>query len=160
MNRFAILCAGLALSLAAIAGIVLAQTTSAPATTSASAPATATGPATKATDLAVTEADNGKTLTLGDNKTATISLAGNATTGYSWTVTKTDGTALEQVGTAEYVPDRAPPGMVGTGGTSVFKFKAAKLGPTTITLAYARPWETGKESAKTFVVTLIVDKTP
>jgi inhibitor of cysteine peptidase len=117
-------------------------------------------PATKAADLAVTETDIGKTLTMGDSKTATISLPGNPTTGFSWTVTKIGGTALEQVGTVEYVPDRAPPGMVGTGGTAVLKFKAVKLGQSTISMGYARPWETGQEPARTFTVTLVVDKAP
>jgi inhibitor of cysteine peptidase len=162
MSRLTIGFTGFAVCLAAIAGAILAQSGSAPAPATASTPATATAPepATKAADLAVTEADNGKTLTMGNHKTATISLAGNATTGYSWTVTKTDGAAFEQVGTVDYVPDRSPPGMVGTGGTSVVKFKAVKVGQSTITMGYARPWETGKEPAKTFTVTLVVDKVP
>jgi inhibitor of cysteine peptidase len=117
-------------------------------------------PAIKAADLAVTETDTGKTLPMGDHKTATISLPGNPTTGFSWTVTKIGGTALEQVGTVEYVPDPSPPGMVGAGGTAKLKFKAVSLGQSTITMGYARPWETGQEPAKTFTVTLVVDKAP
>jgi inhibitor of cysteine peptidase len=152
MARFALRFAGLVVGLAALAGALGAQTGTAPGTT----PSTATKPA----DLAVTDADNGKTLKLGDCKTATISLAGNATTGYSWTVNKIDGTAFEQIGTVDYVPDRARAGMVGTGGTSVARFRAMKVGQTTITLGYARPWEQGTPPAKTFTVTLVVDKAP
>jgi inhibitor of cysteine peptidase len=126
--------------------------------------APATGAAQKvaapAPELAVTEADAGKTLKLGDNKVVSISLAGNATTGYSWSVTKVDGVALEQMGDIQYVPLKAPAGMVGTGGTSVVKFRAVKAGQATITLGYARPWERGTPPTKTFTVTIEVDKAP
>jgi len=126
----------------------------------AAAPATATAPATApaGTVLAVTEADNGKTLSLGHATTVTITLAGNATTGYSWAVTKMEGTALEQAGEIQYTPSRARPGMAGSGGTSTATFRAVKAGTSTITLAYARPWENGQPPAKTFQVTITVEK--
>ena len=100
--RFA--CAGVALG--AWAGALRSQT--GPARPAATAPAaTATAPATtKAAELAIAESDNGKTLHLAVGRTAAISLAGNATTGYSWSLTKLDGTALEQAGSVEYAPDR------------------------------------------------------
>ena len=151
--RFA--CAGVALG--AWAGALRSQT--GPARPAATAPAaTATAPATtKAAELAIAESDNGKTLHLAVGRTAAISLAGNATTGYSWSLTKLDGTALEQAGSVEYAPDRARAGMVGTGGTSVARFRAVKPGQSTITLGYARPWETGVAPTKSFTVTLVVD---
>jgi inhibitor of cysteine peptidase len=125
----------------------------------ATAPAPAAAPA-PATALAVTEADNGKTLKLGTAATTTISLAGNATTGFSWAVSKVEGDALQQVGDIQYTPQRAPAGMVGTGGTSTVTFRAVKPGQTTISLAYARPWERGTPPAQTFKVTLVVDQAP
>jgi inhibitor of cysteine peptidase len=146
---------GVCVALGAVAGALNAQTGPArPATT----PATASAPAsTRATELAVTESDNGKTLHLAVGRTAAISVAGNATTGYSWSLTKLEGTALEQAGSVEYTPDRARAGMVGTGGTSVARFRAVKSGQATITLGYARPWETGVAPAKSFTVTIVVD---
>src|ERR1019366_7639396 len=98
------------------------------ATPPSSAPATSPTTATKVAELAVTEADSGKTLKLGANTGISISLAGNATTGYSWSIAKIEGSALEQVGDIQYVPHRAQPGMVGGGGTSVAKFRAVKTG--------------------------------
>jgi predicted secreted protein len=75
----------------------------------------------KIAELAVSQTDAGKTLKLGDNTVVAISLTGNSTTGYSWSVTKIEGAALEQVGDIQYVPDRTLPGMVGSGGTSIAK---------------------------------------
>lgn len=141
---------------AAFAATLLAQTPTPPATATATATATAPAATAKAPELAVVESDNGKTLTIALNTNVSISLAGNATTGYSWSVTKIDGAALEQAGDIQYVPDRSRPGMVGVGGASVAKFRAAKAGQSTITLGYARPWETGIPPTKTFTVTLIV----
>ena len=133
------------------ASAILAAAPATPASPPATAPAAA---------LAVTEAYNGKTLKLGDAVTVTISLAGNATTGYSWAVSKVEGDALQQAGDIQYAPQRAPAGMVGTGGTSTATFRAVKAGQSVITLAYARPWENGTPPAKTFQVTIVVEKAP
>ena len=123
---------------------------------SATAPASAPAATAKAAALAVGESDSGKTFTIALNTTVTISLAGNATTGYSWSVTKLEGAAVEQVGDIQYVTNPAPARMVGVGGTSLATFRAAKAGQSTITLGYARPWEKGTPPIKTFTVTLIV----
>jgi inhibitor of cysteine peptidase len=136
-----------------------AQTPVPPATVpaaTATAPAAAPAATAEAAKLAIAESDSGKTLTVALNTTVTISLAGNATTGYSWSVTKIEGAAVEQVGNIQYVTDPAPPRMVGVGGTSVAKFRAAKAGQSTITLGYARPWEQNTPPIKTFTVTLTV----
>jgi inhibitor of cysteine peptidase len=114
----------------------------------------------KTTELVISEADAGKSIKLGDSTVAAISLAGNATTGYSWSVIKIEGTALEQVGDIHYVPDRTPPGMVGSGGAFIAKFRAVKAGSFTITLGYARPWGKGTLPIKTFTVTLVVERVP
>jgi inhibitor of cysteine peptidase len=148
--------AGLVMGLALSANALNAQ----PAPTRPAAPTTAATTSTKPAALSIVEADNAKTLHLDLHKTAVISLAGNATTGYSWSVVKMDGTALEQVGAVEYVPDRSRPGMVGSGGTSVATFRAVKAGQSTVTLGYARPWENGTPPTKTFTITLIVDPAP
>ena len=152
---------------AATAGLLAAPTAQAtmPAapstasTTPATTPAPTTAPA-KSAELAVTAADDAQTLKLGDNTAVAVSLAGNPTTGYSWTLTKIDGTALEQVGDIQYVADRVPAGMVGSGGTFVAHFRAAKAGQSTLTFGYARPWEKTTPPVKTFTVTIVVDKVP
>lgn len=147
-----------AIASAVLAGCGLAAQTSAPGPATGAAPSTE--PAAPAGELAVTQADNGKTLQLGDRKTIVISLAGNATTGYAWSVSKVAGTALQQDGEVQYVPLKVQPGMVGSGGVSVAKFRAVKAGQSTIRLEYARPWEHGVPPAKTFEVTIVVDQAP
>jgi predicted secreted protein len=47
-------------------------------------------------------------------------------------------------------------GVVGSGGTFVATFKAAKVGSAVVTMAYERPWETG-QPAQTFSVTISVN---
>jgi len=141
-----------------VTGTLLANPLHAAAPTSAPASAPATSPAAKT--LAITEADNGKTLKLADATAVTITLPGNPTTGYSWAVTKTEGTALEQTGSIQYTPTPVQPGIVGSGGTFLATFHALKPGESTITLGYARPWEKGTPAAKTFTVTLIIEKIP
>ena len=75
-----------------------------------------------------------------------ISLKGNPTTGYSWRTAKLDGKAIEQAGDPKYTTDPHPKGMVGVGGTFVFKFNAAKAGKTAVNLEYVRPWEKRQEA--------------
>jgi predicted secreted protein len=110
---------------------------------------------------ALTADDNGKTIPLTtDTKTITITLAGNPTTGYSWTLAKIDGKSLDAVGDVAYKPDAAPRGMVGSGGVFVATFDVIAPGKTTITLEYKRPWEKDTPAAKTFTVTIDVAAKP
>jgi inhibitor of cysteine peptidase len=105
----------------------------------------------------LTEADNGKTIKLKVGDLVTISLKGNPTTGYSWRTGKLDGTAVEQAGEPKYTTDPHGQGMVGVGGTFLFKFNAAKVGKTEVNLEYVRPWEKGTKPVKTFAATIEVE---
>ncbi|RIE16255.1 protease inhibitor I42 family protein [Candidatus Cryosericum septentrionale] len=95
--------------------------------------------------LVLTRASGGGKIT-GDTfettvgKTFTISLDANATTGYNWSQTTKDTNVVAFVDNA-YVAEARDPQVVGGGGTDTFTFKAVGKGTTTITLAYARPWE-------------------
>jgi inhibitor of cysteine peptidase len=105
----------------------------------------------------LTEADNGKTIKVKVDDLVVISLVGNPTTGFSWRTAKLDGKAIEQVGDPKYTTNRHRPGMVGVGGTFMFKFNAAKAGKTEVNLEYVRPWEKDKKPVKTFAVTVEVE---
>jgi len=107
--------------------------------------------------IALDEKANGKTVKVAVRKTLVVRLAGNPTTGYSWTVKKLDGDALEQQGKLRYEPKKVARGIVGSGGTFLGVFKAVKPGKGTLTMAYARPWEKGKPPIKTFTVTIQVE---
>ena len=116
----------------------------------------ATPTTTAVPPVAVTESDNGKTITVAKDAKLAITLPGNPTTGYSWKVTGREGDAITPVGHPQYQQSPAAAGMVGTGGQFVFQFAAVKPGTTKLTLAYARPWEKDTPPAKTFTLTVDV----
>jgi len=107
--------------------------------------------------IAVDEKANGTTVTAKVGKLVVVRLAGNPTTGYSWSVKKLAGKALEQVGKLKYVPRKVPARMVGSGGKFLATFRAVKPGKAAITMAYARPWEKGKPPIKTFKLAIVVE---
>ena len=70
-----------------------------------------------------------------------IKVPSNASTGYSWSITGAPDPAVVSVVDAEGNVEAAPNdgGAVGTGGSTIFEFKAVASGTTTITFTYARP---------------------
>jgi inhibitor of cysteine peptidase len=88
-------------------------------------------------------------------KTFTIALDANATTGYNWSQTIKDKAVVAYVDNA-YVAAATDPQVVGGGGTDTFTFKAVGKGTTTITLTYARPWES-VPAAQTRTITITVN---
>ncbi|MFW6162033.1 MAG: protease inhibitor I42 family protein [Planctomycetota bacterium] len=101
---------------------------------------------------------SGKTLKVAQGKTLVVRLPGNATTGYRWSVKQLKGDALEQQGTVIYKPKKTEGRRVGSGGTFLAVFRAAKAGKATLTMAYARPWEKKTPPIKTFTLTVAVAK--
>lgn len=77
-----------------------------------------------------------------DTGVLTVRLSANATTGYEWTFTSTDESAIELI-TSEYVADEAEGDMVGVGGTYVASFRGLQQSADTIelTFSYGRSWE-------------------
>lgn len=72
----------------------------------------------------------------------TVTLAGNATTGFTWTWSQPEGGPLQALSN-DYTPDEAADGQVGVGGTSIITFGAAEngvAGLTTLTFTYAQAW--------------------
>lgn len=110
----------------------------------------------KGADITLGEDANGKTVAAEPKQTLLVKLAGNITTGYSWGLSKLEGDVLEAVGKPDYVADKAPKGMVGSGGAFHFTFRAVKPGKATVTLGYARPWEKNTPPIKTFTLTVEV----
>lgn len=73
-----------------------------------------------------------------------IALAGNATTGYAWEQIDSEGeTILSPLAGLDYQPESAPAGMVGSGGTFLFRYSAESTGQTNLTFTYRRAWEEG-----------------
>ncbi|MCJ7763899.1 MAG: protease inhibitor I42 family protein [Dehalococcoidales bacterium] len=80
-----------------------------------------------------------------------IALESNPTTGYSWEASY-DETRLELVEETYELGDYAEQGLVGAGGTELFRFKALKSGEAKITMDYKRSWETEVLGQKVFTI--------
>ena len=80
-----------------------------------------------------------------------ITLESNPTTGYSWQASY-DESVLELVEESYELGEYAKQGLVGAGGTELFRFKALKSGETEITMVYKRSWETDVLDQKVFTI--------
>jgi inhibitor of cysteine peptidase len=100
--------------------------------------------------LAVTDADNGKTVTITKGQNLLLKLPSNPTTGYKWTVSSTDRT-FGYPATESFT---ANGDAVGSGGIQKFTWKTNgpfdTVGTHKVTLQYSRSWETHVAPAKTF----------
>jgi inhibitor of cysteine peptidase len=90
--------------------------------------------------LSLTEADNGRAVTIAVGECFDVHLKSNVTTGYEWQLVEMDASILENTD-EEYVQDVAPPGMTGVGGTEIWDFTGRAPGQTDLRLEYRRPWE-------------------
>ena len=106
----------------------------------------------------LTEAENGKAITVKVGDIVQVVLAGNSTTGYAWTtaLSDKDKAVLQQKGEAIYAQGNTNPSVVGAGGTFTFNFKAAAAGQVSLKLGYARSFEQGVAPIQTFAVTITV----
>lgn len=114
--------------------------------------------APKADTIELSAANDSNTVTVATGKDIVISLAGNPTTGYGWKIGQITGEAIKAQGEPTYVADAHLPGIVGAGGTFVFKLHAVKTGTSTVGLVYVRPWEKDTLPVKTFTVTIKVQR--
>ena len=80
-----------------------------------------------------------------------IALESNPTTGYSWEASY-DETMLELVEETYELGEYAQQGVVGAGGTELFRFRALKTGEVEITMVYKRSWEEEALDQKVFTV--------
>jgi inhibitor of cysteine peptidase len=105
-------------------------------------------------EMQLTEADNGKTVTVDVGQEFDVTLEGNPTTGYTWAVAEpTDEQIVRQTGEIEFVPESK---ALGAGGVQIIRFEVVGAGQTTLKLIYHRPWES-IEPLQTFSVTLIAE---
>ncbi len=88
--------------------------------------------------ITLTPEDNQATVELGPGERFELTLPGNPTTGYAWTVVEGDSTVVGQVGEPEFVAEST---LLGAGGEFRFTFEGAAPGTTSLKLAYARSFE-------------------
>jgi inhibitor of cysteine peptidase len=102
---------------------------------------------------------NGTTVALHRGDTLVVSLAGNASTGYSWRVRALDRSVVKPTGST-YVQRKTTPPKVGVGGTYVLRFRALAQGKTRLKLVYVRSGNTTAPPARTFVLSVVVKSAP
>jgi inhibitor of cysteine peptidase len=114
--------------------------------------------ANAAETLKLTAADNGKEFAVEVGDLVQVILAGNPTTGYSWTVAmdEKDAALLEPQGDPVYAQESTDPSLVGGGGTYTFTFKAVEAGQPVIRLEYARSFEQGVPPEQEFSAVVII----
>jgi len=77
-----------------------------------------------------------------EQKTATIELKSNATTGYKWVCAISPPEGVVRQVSDEYIPDENKEGVTGAGGKQVFTFEAIAKGEAELVFSYLRTWET------------------
>ena len=104
--------------------------------------------------MTLTEAQNGKSVTIAKGASVVISLESNPTTGYVWQVGKNDNAVLKLAGAPAFEPGAKQ--MPGAPGHQLFKFEAVASGSDVIALDYVRPWEKDLTPARKFSVVVTV----
>jgi inhibitor of cysteine peptidase len=107
-----------------------------------------------ANEIALTSAENGKTVEAHPGDTLILRLESNPTTGYEWSVTEEPDTAV--VKSAGHSFEGPDPQVPGAGGMDEWRFQAVAPGTTALALAYGRPFEKDTPPAQTFSVTFDV----
>jgi inhibitor of cysteine peptidase len=102
------------------------------------------------------KADVGKTFDLAKGGALEITLEGNPTTGYLWSLLSGNDAVLKPVGDYTFKQDAAPAGMVGVGGKFTFKFQAVGAGAAQLKFGYLRPWEKNMPPVESFNVNINV----
>jgi inhibitor of cysteine peptidase len=105
--------------------------------------------AVSAAELRLTEFDEDRAYILHRGDTLLISLPSNRTTGYGWDYLFSIAGLLRQDGEMDYHQAKRGKGMVGVGGTEIWKFMAVKKGETSLCFSYLRPWERSIAPVKT-----------
>lgn len=129
-------------------------------------PATASAPASQPAhalerSLFIGQDLNGEEVTAFIGQQILVSLPGNPTTGYQWSIKSLAGDSVRQTGKLEFVPFKTPePNMVGAGGRYNAGFEAIKPGPATLQMYYTRPWEKDDPLAESFTLTFAVQPDP
>lgn len=102
----------------------------------------------------ITESDSGANVTLRIGDRLMVLLAGNATTGYTWSVPVVYGyEPIQESAGVEY--RQSASGLLGAGGQFIYRYWAVDAGTQGFSYSYERPWETtGPICTITFTATV------
>jgi inhibitor of cysteine peptidase len=116
-------------------------------------PATETRPS-PAAPLRLTVTDRGKSAKARVGQTVLVSLRGNPTTGFNWSLDSSSVTGpLQPVGEPSFSPDSR---NMGSGGVLTFTLTATKPGKSVLRYVYRRSWEATVPPAETVTFTVEV----
>jgi len=107
-----------------------------------------------ARDRTVTESANGKTIRLAVGKVVAIELRETPGTGYAWRTTTKPKPRILRLLSARFVPDAHPPGVVGFGGTAIWRYRGKRPGRTSTVIKLFPPG-VGRRAVRTFRLTVI-----
>jgi inhibitor of cysteine peptidase len=104
--------------------------------------------------LSITEADDGKTVTVTEGVNLLVKLPANPSTGYKWEVVSTDR-SFGYPSVTKFSPSSSG---VGSGGVQRFTWKTkgalSLVGEHTVKMEYKRSWEKNLPATKTFTFTV------
>jgi len=92
-----------------------------------------------------------------ENKTVTVSLTENPTTGFLWSYSFNKDGVLREVAN-EYKADASAENMEGAGGTHVWTFEGVTEGEVTVNFVYSQPWDMETAPAQVICNTYRVDE--
>lgn len=104
-------------------------------------------------DVVVHRAQDGGSTGLRPGQGLVVELPATPETGFAWRLVAVDEAVLRAPAMEEY----EPPGPAGGAGLSVWRFRAAGPGTTTLRLEYARVGEDAPGRVTTFTFTVVVD---
>jgi inhibitor of cysteine peptidase len=102
----------------------------------------------------LTQADEGKSISIKPGEVMGISLNENPSTGFRWSLEKSNDEILELL-KSDYI--QASGSEVGSGGKRIWKFKAKKTGEVHLVLKRWRAWEGDKSTVERFEVIVRVN---
>jgi inhibitor of cysteine peptidase len=102
-------------------------------------------------EITLSNADNGKTLTLKPGQTLTLQLTENPTTGYRWSIAPFNDQLLKLTDDRFDLPKGS---AMGGGGQRILTFKATRSGQINLTLNHKREWE--ESAVESFNLTIEV----
>lgn len=105
--------------------------------------------------VTLTQADNGKTVTIRPDEIVEIMLTENPSTGFRWSLVRDNDENLDLL-TSDYIPPTGP--GVGGAGQHVWKFKAKEPGEARMVLRRGRAWEGDKSTVEQVELTIRVQK--
>ncbi|KKG05726.1 protease inhibitor I42 family protein [Methanosarcina mazei] len=101
----------------------------------------------------ITEAENGKSMSIKKGELFILQLSENPSTGYSWELNVSEGLNILS---DRYSQEEAPEGQVGVAGIHSWTIEAVSEGSRQVNGIYKRPWENTTGTEENFTLTVEV----